>query len=77
MLTLLLENDGIRPDDAAMIGDRLDTDISCAHRAGMLALLVTTGVTNAETGRAATGEYRPDSIYADLREVVADAVEES
>lgn len=76
MLTLLLEKDGIRPDDAAMVGDRLDTDISCAHRAGMLALLVTTGVTSAETGRAATGEYRPDSIYADLREMLADAVEE-
>lgn len=48
------------------VGDRLDTDISAAHRAGIPALLVLTGVTAWQRLlRAGHGE-RPDHVARDL-----------
>lgn len=66
MLLAILENQGLKPAQAAMIGDRLDTDIACAKRAGIGAIFVATGVTPMETARQATGELRPDLFFADL-----------
>jgi phosphoglycolate/pyridoxal phosphate phosphatase family enzyme len=66
MLQLCVEEFGLDPLRTAMIGDRLDTDIACAHRAGLPALLVTTGVTSREVALAAKGEEAPDAIFDDL-----------
>ena len=35
MLRRVLETSGLQGADVAMVGDRLDTDIACAHRAGV------------------------------------------
>ena len=45
-----------------MIGDRLDTDIQGAQRAGLRAALVLSGVNSA----ADIGDVVPDGIYDDL-----------
>lgn len=66
MLQLCVEQFGLNPSQTAMIGDRLDTDIACAHRAGLPAILVTTGVTSRLGGETATGEEKPDAIFDDL-----------
>lgn len=66
MLQLLLERLKLRPEQAAMIGDRLDTDIACAHRAGVGKIFVATGVTPMETARAGTGEFAADVFVDDL-----------
>lgn len=66
MLQLCVEKFGLDPRRTVMVGDRLDTDIACAHRAGIPALLVTTGVTSRAGGEAATGEEKPDAIFDDL-----------
>lgn len=66
MLQLILEREGATPATAAMIGDRLDTDIACARRASVAAILVLTGVTSRERGEDAEGEERPDAIFDDL-----------
>jgi 4-nitrophenyl phosphatase len=66
MLQLCVEKFGLAPRRTAMVGDRLDTDIACAHRAGLPALLVTTGVTSREGGETAQGEEKPDAIFDDL-----------
>lgn len=50
-----------------VIGDRLDTDIEGARRAGIRSMLVLTGVTDIRTLLAADGDLRPDLICADLR----------
>lgn len=66
MLRLALDKFGLTAATTVMVGDRLDTDIACAHRAGLAALLVLTGITTEDEAQAAFGEARPDAIFADL-----------
>jgi 4-nitrophenyl phosphatase len=66
MLQLCVEKFGLVPEQTAMIGDRLDTDIACAHRAGLPAILVLTGVNSRADGESAISEEKPDAIFDDL-----------
>ncbi|BDZ53384.1 HAD-IIA family hydrolase [Agromyces marinus] len=50
-----------------MVGDRLDTDIRGANRAGISSLLVLTGIDRAKQALAADAASRPDFIVTDLR----------
>jgi 4-nitrophenyl phosphatase len=59
-----VEQLGVRPDEAVMVGDRLDTDILSGHKAGLKTALVLTGVSQREDLVAA--EVLPDFIFADL-----------
>lgn len=59
----LLRVGGERP---LMVGDRLDTDIEGAQRAGWDSLLVMTGVTDAAELVAAPADLRPTYVAADL-----------
>jgi len=52
---------------ALFIGDRLDTDILGANRAGIASLMVLTGVDKAKQLLAAGEESRPRFILSDLR----------
>jgi 4-nitrophenyl phosphatase len=68
MLQMALAQMGVDPQDAVMIGDRLDTDIIAGERAGMLTLLVLTGVsTREEIPYAST---LPDLVFTDLNAVL-------
>jgi HAD superfamily hydrolase (TIGR01457 family) len=58
---------GLEPSQAAMIGDRLDTDVVGGRRAGLRTILVLTGVTTAEEARAATTP--PDATLPNLASV--------
>jgi HAD superfamily hydrolase (TIGR01450 family) len=49
-----------------VVGDRLDTDIVGAHRAGMDSLLVLTGVDSQDAASQAPPEMRPTYLAADL-----------
>ena len=50
-----------------MIGDRLDTDILGANRAGIASALVLTGIDQAKQVLAAVVDERPTFILEDLR----------
>jgi HAD superfamily hydrolase (TIGR01450 family) len=54
-----------------VVGDRLDTDIEGARRAGAASLLVLTGVTDPETLIAAAPQHRPDLLSADAAGLLA------
>jgi glycerol 3-phosphatase-2 len=54
---------------AAFIGDRLDTDIVGANAAGLVSILVLTGIDGAKQVLAADAKSRPDFIVGDLREL--------
>ena len=51
------------------IGDRLDTDILGANRAGMPSALVMTGIDRAKQVLAVAEESRPRYLFGDLREL--------
>ena len=64
MLVLGSQRLGLAPADAAIIGDRLDTDIVGGFRAGLKTILVLTGVST--RADAAAVEVKPDWIFEDL-----------
>lgn len=66
MFELALERFGVRADEAIMIGDRLDTDILGANRAGIPSVLVLTGVDRAKQVLAAGREQRPRYVLEHL-----------
>ena len=68
MLEMAMARMGVRPEETVMIGDRLDTDILAGERAGMLTVLVLTGVSTRE--ELATAEALPDIIVSDLPSLV-------
>jgi 4-nitrophenyl phosphatase len=58
---------GATPDDTAALGDRLETDILAAQRAGLLSLLVLSGVTDRAT--LAESEIQPDLVFDDIADL--------
>lgn len=67
IFTAALERFGV--ENALFIGDRLDTDIVGANRAGLRSALVLTGIDGAKQVIAADAKSRPDFILGDLREL--------
>lgn len=62
----------VEPSRVLAIGDRLETDIEGAHRAGMDSLLVLTGVHGVRDAVAAPPGLRPTWIARDLRALFDD-----
>jgi len=66
MIRGILRQHALDPQNLAIVGDRLYTDMAMAHRAGALGVLVLTGETDADD--AARSSPAPDLIVADLAE---------
>jgi HAD superfamily hydrolase (TIGR01450 family) len=60
----------VRAQHPLVVGDRLDTDVLGANRAGTDSLLVLTGVTRREELLTAAPELRPTYLSSDLRGLV-------
>lgn len=54
MLSGIMQRHGLQPDELAMSGDRLYTDIAMAHRSGAVGVLVLTGEATAEDAARVT-----------------------
>ena len=66
MYTLAMEQMGASPENTAIIGDRLDTDILGGQRAGLTTICVLSG----SADRAEAGAFGPDYIFEDIAELL-------
>lgn len=64
MFDIAVEKMGVPREAVAMLGDRFDTDIEGAFRAGLKTILVLTGVTTREF--LAQSPLQPDFVFDDL-----------
>jgi 4-nitrophenyl phosphatase len=64
MLNIGLRLLGCAPGEAAIVGDRLDTDIVGGHRAGLATILVLSGISTLD--EVAASQLKPDHIFEDL-----------
>ncbi len=69
MLQAILERHGLAPNETAMVGDRLYTDMRMARDAGALAILTLTGETTRAQLDSCPASDRPDLVVADLEEL--------
>lgn len=60
LLRLALEDMGVRPDEAVMVGDDVTADVGGAHAVGMRSVLVRTGKFTPEALEAASA--KPDAV---------------
>ncbi len=75
LIQMAVEHLGADKREAVMIGDRLDTDIIAGHRAGLLTVLVLTGVsTRAEIPAS---PILPDLVFSDLPALLESLVVEA
>lgn len=68
MLKGILDRHGLKPEEIAMVGDRIYTDTAMARNAGAFGVLVLSGETTLETAEAAV-EDAPDLICRDIKEL--------
>jgi HAD superfamily hydrolase (TIGR01450 family) len=67
MLEGVMHRHGVRPDEIAVVGDRLYTDMAMARNAGAMGILVLTGETTSANVEAANP--KPDLVVNDVGEL--------
>lgn len=60
---------GVSPADAALVGDRQETDIACGNRAGLATIVVLTGVTTHQMALTAVGDERADYVLPSIADL--------
>lgn len=68
LINMIWAEAGISPADTVLIGDRLETDIECARRAGCDSALVLTGVMS--KGDLKNARQKPTYVFSDIGEAV-------
>jgi 4-nitrophenyl phosphatase len=69
-LELALKRLGARPEETAILGDRLDTDMLGGYRAGLITLMVLTGIHTAQD--VADSDLKPDLVFDNLPDLLTD-----
>ena len=78
MLDGIMHRHGLKPEEIAMVGDRIYTDTAMAHNAGAVGVLVLSGETTVKTALKVAEDARtnpapeffpPDMIARDIREL--------
>jgi 4-nitrophenyl phosphatase len=75
MMTTAVAQLGVSASKTVMIGDRLDTDILAAARAGLTTALVLTGITSRDD--LAGSEIVPDYVFSDLPAILRELIGEN
>jgi 4-nitrophenyl phosphatase len=68
LMQLAMARMGTGPETTAALGDRLETDILSAQRAGVLGVLALSGAT--DRARLAASEVQPDMVVEDIRALI-------
>ena len=78
MIYGIMDKYGLKPEEVAMVGDRIYTDTATAHNAGAFGVLVLSGETTIETALKVAEEaasnpnpefYPPNLIVRDIKEL--------
>ena len=78
MLYGIMDKYGLKPEEVAMVGDRIYTDTATAHNAGAFGVLVLSGATTLETAEKVAADaasnpdpefFPPDLIVRDVEEL--------
>ncbi len=72
MALLAMEKTGFRPEETAVIGDRLYTDIACGVNAGISSIFVLSGEGIMED--VEQSHVKPEFIYENIRKIYQDLV---
>jgi len=67
MIDGIIERHGLQPDETAMVGDRLYTDMEMARRAGVIGILVLSGEATSEELRASG--LKPEIVVENILEL--------
>lgn len=71
MIKIALKLLGTKPNETAIVGDRLDTDIKVGKKAGLRTILVLSGAcTKREAEQAKNTEMAPDFVFRNIAEAV-------
>lgn len=68
MLSGILDRYNLKPNEVAMVGDRIYTDVRMAHNAGAIGILVMSGETTMDI--FAESDLKPDIIAENLEEIM-------
>jgi ribonucleotide monophosphatase NagD (HAD superfamily) len=68
MIELAMEREGVRPEQTAVVGDRIYTDVKSGLNAGALGVLVMSGETTEEI--LAASADRPDLVLPDASGII-------
>ena len=72
MALLAMEKTGFKPEETAVMGDRLYTDIACGVNAGISSIFVLSGEGTMED--VEKSDVKPEFIYENIREVLNELV---
>jgi len=72
MIRFVLKILGIKPNEAAIIGDQINTDIKAGRKTGLMTILVLSGVSKSEDVVKVRGtKNAPDFVIGSLEEVIS------
>ena len=69
MIRMCMDKFGLAPDEVAVVGDRLNTDIMSAVNAGVVSVCVLTGEATLEDIAATPEELRPDFVFDSIKDL--------
>ena len=73
LFDIAIKGMGLKKDEVAVVGDRIDTDIVGGNRLGLYTVLVLTGIARREDLKSLEGDAKPNLVLdsiADLRELL-------
>ena len=69
MIQMVMDKYGLKPEEVAVVGDRMNTDILSAINAGVVSVCVLTGETTLKDIDAAPAERKPEYVFDSIKDI--------